>query len=123
MCSHVYVRQRASVTSEGSVEQAALIPLDRAFAPSVRLIHSSAKQITPTEVITDSGEHVPYAQLVLATGSLWNGAFALPDSRIEAMEHLRAFRKQLQESNNIVILGGGSIGVGTYIAPKTKIIC
>ncbi|KAB5593020.1 Apoptosis-inducing factor 2 [Ceratobasidium theobromae] len=117
---------RASVTSDGSIEEAGLIPFGRAFAPSVRLIHAGARQITSTEVITDSGEHIPYAHLVLATGSLWNGALALPESRLQAMEHLRTFRKQLQSSKDIVILGGGAVGIEyagelAYYHPKAKV--
>jgi NADPH-dependent 2,4-dienoyl-CoA reductase/sulfur reductase-like enzyme len=106
------IHQRAAVTSDGSIEQTGLIPFDRAFDPSVRLVHSSAKQITSTHVVTDSGDRIPYAHLVLATGSLWNGALALPDSRVQAMEHLRAFRKQLEGAKNVVVLGGGAVGIG-----------
>jgi DNA replication protein DnaC len=51
---------------------------------------------------------------VLATGSLWNGALALPDSRKEALEQLDAFRKRLDAAKNVVILGGGAVGIGTY---------
>jgi NADPH-dependent 2,4-dienoyl-CoA reductase/sulfur reductase-like enzyme len=111
--AHVLTHQRASVTSDGAIEQTGLIPFDRAFDPSVRLIHSGAKQITSTHVVTESGDRIPYAHLVLATGSLWNGALALPDSRVQAMEHLRAFRKQLEGAKNVVVIGGGAVGIGT----------
>ncbi|ELU43290.1 pyridine nucleotide-disulfide oxidoreductase domain-containing protein [Rhizoctonia solani AG-1 IA] len=106
--SHVL---RGSVTSQGSVAENSLIPFDRAFDPSVRLVHSGAKQITSTEVITESGERVTYSHLVLATGSLWNGALALPDSRDQALDHLNAFRRQLEAAENVVILGGGAVGI------------
>ncbi|KAF8707872.1 Pyridine nucleotide-disulfide oxidoreductase, partial [Rhizoctonia solani] len=102
---------RGSVTSQGSVAENSLIPFDRAFDPSVRLVHSGAKQITSTEVITESGERVTYSHLVLATGSLWNGALALPDSRDQALDHLNAFRRQLEAAENVVILGGGAVGI------------
>lgn len=105
--------QRASTTSEGSLEEASLIPTDRVFAPSVRVIRSAAKEINSKEVITESGESVPYAQLVLATGSLWNSALALPNSRVDAVEHLRAFRRKLDAAQNVLIIGGGSVGIGT----------
>ncbi|KAJ1310822.1 hypothetical protein OPQ81_009341 [Rhizoctonia solani] len=102
---------RGSVTAQGSVGEDSLIPFDRAFGPSVRLVHSAAKQITPTEVITESGERITYSHLVLATGSIWNGPLALPDSRKQALEHLNAFRKQLNAAKDIVIVGGGAVGI------------
>ncbi|CEL58299.1 Apoptosis-inducing factor 2 OS=Taeniopygia guttata GN=AIFM2 PE=2 SV=1 [Rhizoctonia solani AG-1 IB] len=102
---------RGSVTSQGSIAEDSLIPFDRAFDPSVRLVHSGAREINSTEVVTDSGEHIAYSYLVLATGSLWNGALALPDSRKEALEQLDAFRKRLDAAKNVVILGGGAVGI------------
>ncbi|KAH7311186.1 FAD/NAD(P)-binding domain-containing protein [Rhizoctonia solani] len=102
---------RGSVTSQGSVNENSLIPLDRAFDPSVRLVHSTTKQITSTEVITESGEQITYSHLVLATGSLWNSALALPDSRQQVLEHFKAFRKQLEVAKDVLIVGGGAVGI------------
>ncbi|CAE6346400.1 unnamed protein product [Rhizoctonia solani] len=117
---------RGSVTSEGSINEDSLIPVDRAFDPSVRLVRSAAKQITSTEVITESGEHIAYSHLVLATGSLWNGALALPDSREQALEHFKAFRKQLEAAKDVVIVGGGAVGIEyagelAHYYPNTKV--
>ena len=78
------------------------------------MIRSAAKEINSKEVITESGETVPYAQLVLATGSSWNGALALPDSRVDAVEHLRSFRNKLDAAQNVLIIGGGAVGIGTH---------
>lgn len=72
------------------------------------------KEINEKEVMTESGETVPYTQLVLATGSLWNGVLALPDTRVEAIEQLRSFRKKLDAAENVLIIGGGAIGVGEH---------
>ncbi|CAE6418862.1 unnamed protein product [Rhizoctonia solani] len=102
---------RGSVTSEGSINENALIPFDRAFDPSVRLVRSAAQQITPTEVITEAGERIGYSHLVLATGSIWNSALALPDSRKEAIGLFAAFRKQLEAAKDVVIVGGGAVGI------------
>lgn len=106
--------QRAAVTSDGLTEETGLIPVDCAFGPSVLLVRSTVRRITSTEVITESRERVSYTQLVLATGSLWNGALALPDSRVKAIEHLRAFRKRLEGAESVVIIGGGAVGIGGY---------
>ncbi|CAE7101786.1 unnamed protein product [Rhizoctonia solani] len=117
---------RGSVTLEGSVGENSLIPFDRAFDPSVRLVRSVAKQITSTEVVTESGERIAYSHLVLATGSLWNSALALPDSREQALDHFEAFRKQLEVANDVVIIGGGAVGLEyagelAHYYPNTKV--
>ncbi|CAE6436463.1 unnamed protein product [Rhizoctonia solani] len=117
---------RGSVTSEGSVAENSLIPFDRAFNHSVRLIHSEAKQITSTEVTTESGERITYSYLILATGSLWNGPLALPDSRKQALDQFNTFRKQLEAAKTVVILGGGAVGVEyagelAHYYPNTKV--
>ncbi|KAF8599296.1 FAD/NAD-P-binding domain-containing protein [Ceratobasidium sp. AG-I] len=125
-CAHWPALIRASTTSEGSIEETGLIPTDRAFAPSVRVIHSAAKEINSKEVVTESGETVPYAQLVLATGSIWNGALALPDSRVNAIEHLRTFRNKLDAAQDVLIIGGGAVGIEyagelRHYAPNKKV--
>lgn len=105
---------RASVTSEGSLEENGLIPFDRAFDASVRVVHSAITDITATEVSTMTevkSESVPYDQLILATGSIWNGALALPDTRSEAIEHIRAFRRNLESAQHVLIIGGGAVGL------------
>ncbi|KAG8743414.1 hypothetical protein FRC10_012079 [Ceratobasidium sp. 414] len=101
---------RASVTSTGTLEENGLIPYDRAFDSSVRFVHSDVTGITATTVTTET-ETIPYEQLVLATGSIWNGALALPDTRSAAIEHLRSFRKSLEAARNVLVVGGGAVGL------------
>ncbi|CAE6440135.1 unnamed protein product [Rhizoctonia solani] len=102
---------RAAVTDDGSMDERGLVPNDRAFDSSVKVVRSSVKLITPTEVITESDELIPYEHLVLATGSLWTGPLALPDSRQKAIEYFRSFKKQLAAAQHILIVGGGSVGL------------
>jgi pyruvate/2-oxoglutarate dehydrogenase complex dihydrolipoamide dehydrogenase (E3) component len=114
------VPQRASVTDDGSIDERGLVPSDRAFDSSVKVVRSSAKQITSTEVITESGETIPYEHLILATGSIWNGPLALPEERANAISHLRSFKKQLAAAEHILIVGGGAVGLGEslYFCPR-----
>ncbi|CAE6389287.1 unnamed protein product, partial [Rhizoctonia solani] len=102
---------RASVTDEGCIDERGLVPNDRAFDSNVKIVRSSANQITPTEVITDSGDTIPYEHLVLATGSIWSGPLALPEERVKAVAHFRSFKKQLATAEHILIVGGGAVGL------------
>ncbi|KAG8687176.1 hypothetical protein FRC09_013653, partial [Ceratobasidium sp. 395] len=54
---------RAAVTDEGAVDEGALVPNDRVFDSSIRVVRSSAKEINKFEVITESGESIPYEHL------------------------------------------------------------
>ncbi|KAG8697585.1 hypothetical protein FRC09_007762 [Ceratobasidium sp. 395] len=101
---------RASVTSTGSLEENGLVPYDRAFDSSVRFVHANVTGISATAVTTES-DSIPYEQLILATGSIWNGALALPDTRSAAIEHIRSFRKSLEAAQNVLIVGGGAVGL------------
>ncbi|CAE6430974.1 hypothetical protein ACGC1H_001269 [Rhizoctonia solani] len=102
---------RASVTDVGSIDERGLVPNDRAFDSTVKVIRSDVKQITHTEVITESGQVIPYEHLVLATGSIWNGPLALPDKRDKAVQHFKSFQKQLAAAEHVLIVGGGSVGL------------
>ncbi|CAE6405149.1 unnamed protein product [Rhizoctonia solani] len=118
---------RASVTDDGSIDERGLVPTDRAFDSSVKVVRSSAKQITSTEVITESGETIPYEHLILATGSIWNGPLALPEERANAISHLRSFKKQLAAAEHILIVGGGAVGLETageiqHYYPDKKVV-
>ncbi|KAJ1310833.1 hypothetical protein OPQ81_009351 [Rhizoctonia solani] len=102
---------RATVTDDGSIDERGLVPNDRVFDHTVKLVRSNVKQITPTEVITEVGETIAYEHLVFATGSIWTGPLALPDSREQAIQHFRSFKKQLAAAEHILIVGGGSVGL------------
>ncbi|KAG8721680.1 hypothetical protein FRC08_011089 [Ceratobasidium sp. 394] len=117
---------RPAVTAEGLIEERALVPLDRAFGPDVRVVHSAAKEINSNAVITESGESIPYEHLVLATGSSWNSALDLPNSRAGAIEHFRSFRKRLAAAEHVLIIGGGAVGIEyagelRHFAPEKKV--
>ncbi|KAG9124873.1 hypothetical protein FRC07_009936 [Ceratobasidium sp. 392] len=124
--SAVILPQRPAVTPEGLIEERALVPLDRAFGPNVRFVHSAAKEINSNVVITESGESIPYEHLVLATGSSWNGALDLPNSKAEAVEHFKSFRKRLAAAEHVLIIGGGAVGIEyageiCHFAPEKKV--
>lgn len=102
---------RAAITDEGSIDEKALVPTDRVFDSNTQVIRSSVKEITQTEVVIESGESIPYEHLVLATGSIWSGPLALPDSKEKATEHFRSFKRELASAKHVLIVGGGSVGL------------
>ena len=64
---------------------------------------------------------IAYEHLVFATGSIWTSALALPDSKAAAVEHFKAFRKNLAASQNVLIVGGGSVGLGELLRANPKL--
>lgn len=94
---------------------------DRLFAKS----HSSLKIGTVSSieanahkgggnVVLKDGEKVSYDALVLATGSLWEGPLAFPEEEQACNEHVQTWRNRFQDAKNIVIAGGGAVGLGQF---------
>jgi NADPH-dependent 2,4-dienoyl-CoA reductase/sulfur reductase-like enzyme len=63
-------------------------------------------------VVLADGETLDYSVLVLATGSTWEGPLNMPDSQEDELAAIKASRKQFEKANNIVLVGGGAIGIG-----------
>ncbi|CAE7176922.1 unnamed protein product, partial [Rhizoctonia solani] len=118
---------RAAITDEGSIDERGLVPNDRVFDSAVKVVRSSVKQITSTEVITESNERISYEHLVLGTGSIWTGPLALPDSRDKAIQHFKSFKWQLAAAEYVLIVGGGAVGLEyageiQHYYPEKKVI-
>ncbi|KIK00638.1 hypothetical protein K443DRAFT_679005 [Laccaria amethystina LaAM-08-1] len=62
-------------------------------------------------VVLADGETLDYSVLVLATGSTWEGPLNMPDSQEDELAAIKASRKQFEKANNIVLVGGGAIGI------------
>ncbi|KAK0208923.1 hypothetical protein DFS33DRAFT_1306417 [Desarmillaria ectypa] len=62
-------------------------------------------------VILDNGEKVPFRVLVLATGSAWSGPLDFPDTKDDISTFLTSERSRFQDANDIVLVGGGSVGI------------
>ncbi|KAF8156792.1 FAD/NAD(P)-binding domain-containing protein [Crassisporium funariophilum] len=63
--------------------------------------------------VLDGGEQVVYDVLVVATGSSWEGLVAFPDEESLYKEHVELWRNKFQKAENIVIVGGGAVGIET----------
>ena len=63
-------------------------------------------------VVLEGGETIPYDVIVIATGSTWVGQLAFPNDEKGFKEHVHTWRKRISDAQNIVIAGGGAVGIG-----------
>ncbi|KAI1117855.1 hypothetical protein F5Y14DRAFT_447797 [Nemania sp. NC0429] len=80
----------------------------------LRWIQGRALRITKSSVLLSSGEEVPYAFLVVATGA--GATDALPsrvdtDDKTEGVAKLKDIQIRIKEARNLVVVGGGAAGV------------
>lgn len=113
---------RMAVTDEGKLEDKALIPYDKLFVNgngtlkvgTVTAIEKAADG-KGGEVVLQDGERVPYEVLVLTPGSIWEGVLAHPHEKSETVEFINEWRKKFAAAKEVVIVGGGAVGIGECI--------
>ena len=117
---HLVASIRMVVTAEGKLEDRSVIPLDRIFTNG-----NGTMQIGTVVSISDQGEKgghvtladgktVDYSALVLATGSIWEGPLAIPDGKSELDQWVQEWRAKIEKAEDILLVGGGAVGVGTW---------
>lgn len=57
-------------------------------------------------------ERVHYDVLVVATGSRWEGFTGFPSETEQCIAHVEMWRMKFKSANDIVIAGGGPVGLG-----------
>lgn len=97
----------------------ALIPYDKLAGiihriGTVTSIEESAQGEGGNVILAD-GERVPYAALILATGSVWSGALAIGNTDKEIRQNVEEWRNKFRKAKHIVIVGGGAVGIGMYV--------
>jgi apoptosis-inducing factor 2 len=117
--THLPAWIRMSVSSEGNLEDRAHITYNYNFTNgNGQLIVGKVTSITTEEgdkegyLTLDTGETVNYTVLVLTPGSLWEGPLNIPDTKQATADHLRQWRKTFEESNDILLVGGGAVSLG-----------
>ena len=113
---HQVAALRMVVVDDPQLEKDSFIPYDK--LPGVSFVQGKAVSIEETApgkggvVVLESGDRIEYVALVLATGSIWSGTtdFADPDEAVK--EHIRTWRERFAKADNIVIAGGGAVGIG-----------
>ncbi|KIP01404.1 hypothetical protein PHLGIDRAFT_80620 [Phlebiopsis gigantea 11061_1 CR5-6] len=127
---HLIASLRVAVTAEGHLEDEALIPYDK--LPAVTLVQGKVTAIEEAApgkggvLVLEGGERVEYVALVLGTGSTWTGTTDFPDTDADIREHLRSWRAAFSKAKNVVIVGGGAVGIelsGEILDayPRTKV--
>lgn len=72
-----------------------------------RHVQSAAESVSGSEVITSSGDRVPFDFLVISTGTTYSG----PSTRAEQIKVYEGEKKKLSAANTVLIIGGGPVGV------------
>lgn len=97
------------------------MPYDTIFAKFPgQLVVGAVSSIEETKggeggkVILKSGEQVAYHVLAVATGSAWEGMVSFPDEESLCKEHVESWRNKFQNAQDIVIVGGGAVGIGWF---------
>ncbi|KAF9471447.1 FAD/NAD(P)-binding domain-containing protein [Pholiota conissans] len=115
--THLPAGHRMAVTSKGHLEDCALMPLGEKFnTGNKKLIVASVTSIVDQDqqggyVVLDNGEKVEYSILILAPGTRWEGPLDLPNTKAEAVEVLNTWRSRFAKAENIVLVGGGAVGL------------
>lgn len=111
---------RLTVAPVDELEKRALIPYDKLFHNGNGTVKigkvaslSEAGAGKGGEVVLEDGERIPYASLVLTTGSVWPGALDFPQADADVQAHIQAWRSRYEKANHVVIVGGGAVGLGT----------
>ncbi|KAH9476010.1 Ferroptosis suppressor protein 1 [Psilocybe cubensis] len=109
---------RLIATAEGKLEDTALIPLkDSRFNTGNRkLVVGEVTSIVDDDtkghyVVLNSGEQIDFSILILSPGSNWDGPLAFGNTKAEIVELATTWRTRFEKANDIVIVGGGSIGL------------
>lgn len=105
---------RVLITDDGGFTKTAINPLDRVFEPgrAGEIVIGSATSVQDGVVNLEDGRQLRYDYLVLATGTSWGGPLAFPKNVEDKDKWITEWREKFRKANDIVILGGGAVGIG-----------
>ncbi|KAF8201383.1 hypothetical protein BJ912DRAFT_843556 [Pholiota molesta] len=71
------------------------------------------KTLQGGRVVLKTGEQITYDVLAVATGSSWRGFISFPSEQALYEEHIQLWRNKFAKAEDIVIVGGGAVGIET----------
>ncbi|CAG8497895.1 7304_t:CDS:2 [Diversispora eburnea] len=110
---------------EDGFENKILIPYDNMFKFGGKILHATVINIREKEIIVDMetelGTQIPFEYLIIATGSNYSypGKTA-SNKKDETVTHIVAQRNAVKNAENILIIGGGPVGIAEDSSPKLK---
>lgn len=115
---------RMLVSDQGKLEERILVPYDKLFINgNGTFIEASVTQVNAGDksgtLTLGDGRVIDYDVLVLATGSKWDGPTAFPDDAASINDHIAARRAELAKANEVLLIGGGSVGIGMSLVHRT----
>jgi NAD(P)H-nitrite reductase large subunit len=122
--THLPASLRLVVTSEGKLEDTTLMPFGAKHnGPNKRVLNAKVTSIVDSDakgryVVLENGDRIDFSVLVLTPGSIWEGPINFPDKKEEHLEWINAWRQKFGKANDIVLVGGGSVGLGGSCAPN-----
>jgi NADH dehydrogenase FAD-containing subunit len=120
--THLPAALRLVVTSEGKLEDTTLMPFgDKHNGLNKQVINDKVTSIVDSDtqgryVVLENGKKIDFSVLVLTPGSIWEGPINFPDNKEEHLEWINAWRQKFGKANDIVLVGGGAVGLGKYCA-------
>lgn len=110
---HYLALLRVLITDDGGFTKTAINPLDRVFEPgrAGEIVIGNATSVQDGVVNLEDGRQLRYDYLVLATGTSWGGPLAFPKNVEDKDKWITEWREKFRKANDIVILGGGAVGI------------
>ncbi|KAG6844176.1 hypothetical protein H0H87_009146 [Tephrocybe sp. NHM501043] len=107
---------RLAVTQDEALKSDIFLPYDKIFVNgNGKFVQGKVASFEASKeggsVTLESGEKIDYHILVLSQGATWNGPPAFPSTESGVNEHLSSIHNKLVKANDIVLVGGGAVGI------------
>jgi NADH dehydrogenase FAD-containing subunit len=117
---HLFAFPRVAIVP--GFERMAFIPYTRAYNDlpngSAQVVRARATEVRPDSVVLDHGEPIPYDFLMLATGTKLAPPGTLHTAdKASGMAYFQEHQQHVQRAQNIVVIGGGAVGVRASVSP------
>ncbi|KAG6909524.1 hypothetical protein DXG01_017081 [Tephrocybe rancida] len=107
---------RLAVTQDEALKKDVFLPYDKIFLNgNGKFVEGKVVSFEASKeggsVTLESGEKIDYHILVLSQGATWQGPPAFPTTDSGVKEHLSSIHSKLVNAKDIVLVGGGAVGI------------